>query len=238
MNGVIFYTNHRNLTFCKAIAYSFVVFPISMVALVFVLLSIPLLFKWIVIGNFNELQSKGLMAVGTWNSFKWMLCNSVVSGISTLTLPLLNEFWLTSMFWRLMGAKIGKNTLIDPNVLICEADLLEIGDNCRIEEETTLLCHKFNDGGLKLDRIVVPSSCSLQARSIVFPGSEICDEHVTMLPLTCLNPGEKVFKGHWQGCPTEKVNFGEKEMELMTGAMRGSTMFTQRESISKYDDIV
>jgi UDP-3-O-[3-hydroxymyristoyl] glucosamine N-acyltransferase len=43
-----------------------------------------------------------------------------------------------------MGAKIGTNTLIDPNVLIYEADLLEIGDNCRIEEETTLLCHKFN----------------------------------------------------------------------------------------------
>ena len=129
-----------------------------------------------------------------------------------------------------MGAKIGKKTLIDPNVLLFEADLLEIGDNCRIEEETTLLCHKFNDGGLKLDRIDVPSSCSLQTRSIVFPGSKICDEHVTMLPLTCLHPGEKLSKGHWQGNPAEKITIEEKDLELMTGVARRSTMLTQRAS--------
>ena len=131
-----------------------------------------------------------------------------------------------------MGAKIGRNTLIDPDVLIYEADLLEIDDDCRIEEESNLLCHKFNDGGLKLDKITIPSSCSLQARSVVFPGSEI-DEKVTMLPLTCLNPGEKLSKGHWQGSPAEKVitNTGK----LAPGVSRRSIMFKQRSSISTND---
>ena len=229
MNGVIFYINNGSFSFSKAVAYSFVVFPLSLMALVLVLLFVPLLLKWIVIGNFNKLQSKGLMSVGTWYSFKWIVCNFIIHEACAIPLQLVDEFWLTAMFWRLMGAKIGKNTLIDPNVLLYEADLLDIGDDCRIEEETTLLCHKFNDGGLKLDRIVVPSSCSLQGRSVVFPGSEM-DEHVTMLPLTCLNPGERLSKGHWQGSPAEKITIEEKDLELMTGVARRSTTFTQRAS--------
>ena len=134
-----------------------------------------------------------------------------------------------------MGAKIGKNTLIDPNVLLYEADLLDIGDDCRIEEETTLLCHKFNDGGLKLDYVKVPSSCSLEARSVVFPDGKM-DENVTMLPLTCLNPGEKLSKGHWQGCPAEKVNV--RTGKLAQGVSRRSIMSSTRRTYSSTFDIV
>jgi hypothetical protein len=121
-------------------------------------------------------------------------------------LQLVDEFWLTATFWKMMGAKIGKNTLIDSDVLLYEADLLDVGDNCRIEEEATLLCHRFNDGGLKVEQVVVPSSTCIHSRAVILPGGEICDEHVTLLPLTLLNPGEKVTKGHWQGSPAERVD--------------------------------
>jgi len=134
-----------------------------------------------------------------------------------------------------MGAKIGTNTLIDPNVLIYEADLLEIGDNCRIEEETTLLCHKFNDGGLKLDKICIPSSCSLHARSVVSPESKITELGTTVHPLTPVNPGETLSIGHWQGSPPERV-----EMRTNAGMMStslGSTTSTRRAS-DPADDIV
>eukprot|EP00984_Skeletonema_dohrnii_P021155 scaffold10495_cov97-Skeletonema_dohrnii-CCMP3373.AAC.2 len=216
-----------------AFGVSLVVFPLSVVALVLVLLSTCLLIKWIVIGNFSSLQSHGLIAVDSWHSFKWGMCNQMIHEACAFPLELLDEFWLTATFWKLMGAKIGQNTLMDPNVLLYEADLLEIGDNCRIEEESTLLCHKFNDGGLKLDRIVVPSSCSLQARSVVFPGGEICDENVTMLPLTPLNPGEKLSTGYWQGSPAERVSI--KTGSLLPGVTRRSTMLLQRASISAND---
>ncbi len=230
-NGVIFYLiSEGGLEISKGIAVgiSFGVFPLSIIALVVVLLSLCLLFKWIVIGNFHKLKSKGLLACDSVHVLKWTICNSLVHGASRFPLELLEEFWLTATFWKLMGAKIGKNTLLDPNVLIFEADLLEIGDNCRIEEETTLLCHKFNDGGLKLGNIVVPSSCVLHARSVVFPGSEISDIGTTVHALTPVNPGETLTAGYWQGCPAERV-------EPLPDITQRSTLMTSRAPTSTID---
>ena len=214
-------------------AISFAMVPISLVALVVVLLMMCLVIKWLVIRNFKRFKSKGLMAVDSWDVFWWMISNQLIHTACGLPLRLLDEFWLTATFWKLMGAKIGKNTLIDPDALLLEVDLLEIGDNCRIEEECTLLCHKFNDGGLKLDDIVIPSSTYIQARAVVLPGSEISDEHVTILPLTPLNPGEKLTAGHWQGSPAERVNI--KTGKLLPGITRRSTMLSERTTVSMND---
>jgi len=71
---------------------------------------------------------------------------------------LLDESWLTAFFWKMMGGKIGKETRINPDALLLETDLLEVGEKCRIEEEATLLCHKFNNGGLEISPIVLPSN--------------------------------------------------------------------------------
>ena len=172
------------------------------------------------------------MAVDSWDVFRWWIANILILHIaSPLVLQLIDEFWLTATFWKMMGAKIGTNTRIDPDVLLFEVDLLEIGDNCRIEEMATLLCHRFNDGGLKLERIVIPSNSYIQNRAVIFPGSEVSEEHVTMLPLTPLNPGEKLTAGHWQGSPAERVSI--KTGKLLPGtATRRSTMLSERSTIS------
>lgn len=193
-----------------AVGITFVTFPLSLVVLVTLSLTLCLAIKWIMVGNYKKFQSKGLIAVDSWDLFRWMLSNGLIHLTSGFPLQLVDEFWLTAVFWRMMGAKIGKSTLIDPDVLFLEVDLLEIGDNCRIEQEATLLCHKFNNGGLEVDNVVIPSNTNIGARAVVLPGSKICDEHVTILPLTALNPGAKVTKGHWLGSPAEKVYTAEK----------------------------
>jgi len=233
-NGVVFW----RFFYCDcylgngaAIGISFVIFPLSLLALVLVCLALCLAIKWIVIGNFERFQSKGLIAVDSWDVFRWMVANQLIHTASPFVLQLIDEFWLTALFWKMMGAKIGTNTRIDPDVLLLEVDLLEIGDNCRVEEEATLLCHRFNDGGLKLERIVIPSNSYIQNRAVILPGSEVRDEHVTMLPLTPLNPGEKVTAGHWQGSPAERVNI-KTGKPLQMAATRRSTLLTERTSIS------
>jgi hypothetical protein len=160
-----------------------------------------------------------------------MIANQLIHTAAPFILQLIDEFWLTATFWKMMGATIGTNTRIDPNVLLLEVDLLEIGDNCRVEEEATLLCHRFNDGGLKLERMVIPSNSYIQNRAVILPGSEVSEEHVTMLPLTPLNPGEKLTAGHWQGSPAERVSI--KTGKLLPGAAtRRSTMLSKRSTIS------
>ena len=236
-NGIIFerfFYNDRGYGKAAVLGLSFVTLPLCLLALVGILLVMCLVVKWILIGNFKRLQTKGLMAVDSWGAFRWLIANEMIHTACELPLGLINEFWLTATFWKLMGAKIGKNTLIDPNVLIFEADLLKIGDNCRIEEEVTLLSHKFNDGGLKLDRIVIPNSTYIQTRAVIFAGSEIIDEYVTMLPLTPLNPGEKLTAGHWQGSPAERVNIKTGNL-LPNVVTQRTSLMSQRTSMSMND---
>ena len=208
------------------------ILPLSLLVLVVVCLTLGLAIKWIVIGDFKRFQSKlGLIPVDSWKVFRWLIANQLIHTVSTPILHLIDEFWLTAAFWKMMGAKIGTNTRIDPDVILFEVDLLEIGDNCRVEEEATLLCHRFNDGGLKLERIVIPSNAYIQNRAVIFPGSEISEEHVTMLPLTPLNPGEKLTAGHWQGSPAERVNIKTGKILPMAQARR-SALLSERTSIS------
>ena len=105
-----------------------------------------------------------------------------------------------------MGARIGKQTKIDPDVLLLEVDLLEIGDNCRIEEEATLLCHKFNNGGLEVAPIVIPSKTYVGSRAVILPGSKMLCENITIHPLTPVNEGQELTAGNWRGSPAGKVN--------------------------------
>ena len=234
VNGVVFYLfSEGDFEKSKSIAVgiSFGIFTLSIIALVVVLLSICLLTKWILIGDFHKLKSRGLIACDSLHMLKWSVCNLIVQGVSEFPLMLLDEFWLTATFWKLMGAKIGKNTLIDPNVLIFEADLLEIGDDCRIEEETTLLCHKFNEGGLKLGNIAIPSTSSLHARSVIFPESKILDLGTTVHALTPVNPGETLTAGHWRGSPPERI-----EVSHNAGVLTMSTS-TRRAPILPDDNV-
>jgi len=233
-NGIVFWKFYYcdcDLGNSAAIGISFVILPLSLLAWVVVCLTLSLVIKWIIIGNFKKFQSKGLMAVDSWDVFRWTIANQLIHTAAPFVFQLIDEFWLTATFWKMMGAKIGTNTRIDPNVLLLEVDLLEIGDNCRVEEMATLLCHRFNDGGLKLERMVIPSNSYIQSRAVILPGSEVSEEHVTMLPLTPLNPGEKLTAGHWQGSPAERVNI--KTGKLLPGAAtRRSTMLSERSTIS------
>jgi non-ribosomal peptide synthetase-like protein len=234
-NGIVFWKFYYycdcDLGNSAAIGISFAIFPLSLLALVVVCLTLSLAIKWILIGNFKRFQSKGLMAVDSCDVFRWLIANQLIHTAAPFVLQLVDEFWLTATFWKMMGATIGTNSRIDPNVLLFEVDLLEIGDNCRVEEMATLFCHRFNDGGLKLERIVIPSNSYIQNRAVILPGSEVSDEHVTMLPLTPLNPGEKLTAGHWQGSPAERVNI--KTGKLLPGAAtRRSTMLSERSTIS------
>jgi bifunctional N-acetylglucosamine-1-phosphate-uridyltransferase/glucosamine-1-phosphate-acetyltransferase GlmU-like protein len=169
--------------------------------------------KWLLVGNFQKFHRQGgVMSVDSWICFRWETANAFVHMTSSLPLQLVDEFWLTAIFWKMMGASIGKRTMIDPAVLAFEADLLAIGDDCQIREGVTLLCHKFNNGGLEFGPVVIPSKTCIGARAVVLPGSKILDENVEIMPLTHVLPSEELTVGTWHGSPAEKVDieYGSK----------------------------
>ena len=185
---------------------SFALLPITLGIGILWLLGISLATKWLIIGNFRRFERMEVISVESSIFFYWELANQLVHMTCSLPLQLVNEYWLTATFWKWMGATIGKRTMIDSNVLLFEADFLHVGDDCQIREEATLLCHKFNNGGLEFGPIVIPSKTLIGDRTVVLPGCKILDENVQLMPLTHVLPSEELTAGRWHGSPAEKVD--------------------------------
>jgi non-ribosomal peptide synthetase-like protein len=186
---------------------SFICLPLSFLLIVAWMLFFSILAKWVLLGNTKRLNhNNGIMNADSRACFWWKLSNILVHMLCAIPLQVVNEFWLTRIFWKFMGAKVGKGSKIDPDVLLFEGDLLEIGDNCRIEEEATLLCHKFSNGGLELAPVIIPSKTFVGSRAVILPGCKFMDEGICIKPLTHVLPSEELTAGTWHGSPAEKTN--------------------------------
>lgn len=107
--------------------------------------------KWLVIGRFKP----GEYPVWGWYYLRWWLVTRVqaITGISRYCgTPMM------SMYFRMMGAKVGKNCIIDTP--LCAAfDLVNIGDDSSIGAETQILGYRVQNGMLIIGRIDIGSRC-------------------------------------------------------------------------------
>jgi len=183
------------------------IFPFMVVFVCGLLLFISFGIKALCIGNFKTFLRKGEVAdMNSGKLLRWKISNLLISSTCRIPLLVINEFWVTRAFWTLMGAKIGTNTMIDPDVLLFEADMLDIGDECRIEEMATLLCHKFNQGNLEMEPISIPNNTIIRSHAVILPGSKITGKRVKIMPLTHVLPGEDLTDGVWHGSPAESID--------------------------------
>ena len=74
----------------------------------------------------------------------------------------------SKMFYRILGAKIGKNTFINTKGLH-DAYLLEIGDNVVIGGETNISCHIFEGNELILGKIKIGSNTLIGTNCYIMP---------------------------------------------------------------------
>jgi len=182
-------------------------FPFFIILTCGCLLFMSYVMKSLLIGNFNRFLPPGEVAhMDSFKLFRWQLLNTLILGTIETSLMLINEFWLTSSFWRLMGARIGKNAMIDPDVFIFEADMLKIGDDCRIEDMATLFCHKFSKGLLEMEPITIPNNAYIGSHAVILPGCKISGNHVKVMPLTHVLPREQLSDGVWHGSPAELID--------------------------------
>jgi non-ribosomal peptide synthetase-like protein len=113
------------------------------------LLSIVL--KWVIIGRYRP----GKYPLWGLYHFRLWLISRVqsLSGIGFMAgTPVM------SIYYRLMGAKIGRNCIIDTSHCIT-FDLISIGDETCIASETQLLGYHIEDGMLHIGRVDIGSRC-------------------------------------------------------------------------------
>jgi len=77
---------------------------------------------------------------------------------------------LRGLFYRLLGAKIGKNVLIAGKIV--EPQMVQIGDNSIVGDTSLLMAHAMSLDKVILKRIVLGEFVTIGAHAIIMPEHE------------------------------------------------------------------
>jgi len=130
---------------------------------------VGILAKWFIVGTHEE----GMFQMwGTMHS-RWWLTQKIVE---ICGMGMFRHFnWSRVLYYRLLGATIGKNVTISPHATLGEWDLLEIGDGSNLD---ACICRPFaceRNTSMYLGRIVLGKDCHVGMKSIVAAGTELPD---------------------------------------------------------------
>ncbi len=102
----------------------------------------------------------------------WILYSGLHVILMNMVLPYVSGTVWNKLFYRILGAKIGKNTFINSPKL-SDAYLLELGDNVVIGGDASITCHIFEGNSLILGNIKIGSDTLIGAESYIMPGATI-----------------------------------------------------------------
>ena len=143
--------------------------PASIAMVLFTVMFIVAL-RWVVMPFKTK---EGVYSVHSWFYVrKW-----VVSFATELTLDTLSSLYATlymRTWYRLMGAKIGKDSEISAS-LSGRFDLVEIGDKCFVADEVTVADEEVRRGWIHLKKVRTGSRVFLGNSGVLPPGSDIPD---------------------------------------------------------------
>ncbi len=141
---------------------------------------------------------EGEFDVGSVEIFKWVFVNAFFMVVKVVFLDLILLTPYCALFYRMMGAKIGRNVLINSKN-VADLSLLEIGDNSAIGGSATIIAHSFEKGGLKLQKVKIGKNVIIGLNSVIFPGVEIGDNAMiaagAIVPKNTHVPADTTFLG-------------------------------------------
>ena len=161
-----------------------------------------ILFKWMVIGRIKP----GKYKLWSLYYFRFWIVDKVI-GISPASYftgtPIITNFY------RLLGAKIGKNTYINSHTASA-FDILSIGDNVSICTDTHIKGFEIKDGYLHIGSIEIEDECFVGTRCCISENTKMernsSLEDLSLLPTGCIIPANE----NWQGSPAEKIGINPK----------------------------
>ncbi|MDD5218247.1 MAG: DapH/DapD/GlmU-related protein [Candidatus Omnitrophica bacterium] len=118
--------------------------------------------------------NEGIYPLNSPGAFKWALTNSLM----ILVWNIFGDFILltpfASIFYRLMGARLGKNVQINSK-FGADLSLLEVGDETVIGGHATVICHSVERGRLVLKKVRIGKRVTIGLNSVILPGAQIGD---------------------------------------------------------------
>jgi non-ribosomal peptide synthetase-like protein len=161
---------------------------------------VVVLAKWLVMGRFRPFTHP------LYTTYVWRLeaVNALYEFLATpLSLDAIQGTPLLPLYFRLLGAKVGKGVYLHTTGLI-EFDLVTIGDYCSINQDSVLQTHLFEDRVLKASALTVGNYCDIGAYSILLYDS-MMEDHSHLDSLSLLMKGE-TLPAHtaWAGIPARR----------------------------------
>ena len=152
------------LGFC--ISLSFFIFWISLIILV-----------GIIVRLLPIKPKPGIYNLKSIDTIKWGLSGAFLKLVNLTFLDFITPTFLNVFYFKLIGAKIGKNVQIN-SVNINDPWLLEIGDDSVIGGSASINCHVVESGKLILEKVKIGNKCTIGAKALIWPGCEIGDKSV------------------------------------------------------------
>lgn len=160
-------------------------------------LLITIVLKWLLVGIYKPAQYP------MWTRKVWF-SEAVTSTYEALAVPFLLYYlrgtpWLPILL-KLFGLKTGKRVWMNTTD-ITEFDLVSIGDDTAMNNDSGPQTHLFEDRIMKLGVIKIGQRNSIGAKTIILYDTEIGDD-IHISPLSLVMKGEKLpDKTKWGGSP-------------------------------------
>jgi non-ribosomal peptide synthetase-like protein len=170
-----------------SVALALVHYPLGLLLVVLV--------KWLIIGRYKP----GRHPVGGFYYWRWWLVHRLqsISRVDALAgTPLM------PLFYRLMGAKVGCNCLIDTPHCCC-FDLVRIGNDTGINAETQLLGYRIENGELIFGSVEIGKHCFVGIHSALGLNTRMEDDS-RLDDLSLLDDGQTIPTGQGRkGSPAQ-----------------------------------
>lgn len=156
---------------------------------------VTVIFKWILIGRYTA----GKYPLWSGMYLKWWLMEQISNilgrGYYRDDIPIIGPS-LTRFYYRLMGAKIGRNVRIHKDAKLGQYDLLQFGDDVLIDS-AIVRPFGLEEGHFVLLPIVLEDRCTIGVKSVVSPGSHLPSG-------TCLGPLSSSYEWKQASDPDHK----------------------------------
>ncbi len=169
------------------------------------LFGITLIFLCVLVKNlFGFRVEAGLWRIHSKECLRWMGYNSLVLLANSAFLDVLRLSPFQTLFYRMMGAKVGDGANINTSGL-ADLSMLEIGDNVLIGGGVALICHASERGFLRLAPTKIGNQVSIGLGSVIMPDCEIGDGAV-IAPCSFVPKGSRIPpRGLWGGNPARDL---------------------------------
>ena len=170
----------RILWMCLAVSAGYFLFGLSLIFIVGLIRMV-----------FRVRLREGDYKIGSSEMLKWFVVNALFLIVRTAFMEFMMLTPFCSLFYRMMGAKLGHNVQINSKN-VADHSLLEIGNNSVIGGNATVIGHSFESKGLKLAKVKIGKNVIIGLNAVVMPGVTIGDG--TVIAAGAIVPKETVIE--------------------------------------------